>query len=332
MKFNKTVLLLGAGFSKNFGGFLAREMWEKIFNHPLVDNAGDVKWELKKNFNFETVYSEFYNATTEAKKEQFKILEEVVQDVYKNMNDKLLHPSADTGVNINYLQNKFINPFTDDGSEGFGACFSLNQDLFFEKHFNRNPLGPASVWYGSNQNTVNEADLHTDRTLPTTEQIKEYKDQLPNHGFGFIKLHGSLNWKTPGGTSAKVIGINKPEIIDTIPLLKWYRDLFIEAMQQENIKLVVYGYSFGDKYINDIIRDAIHGTHKRPDGNKMKIYIISPENPKQLKERLENSEHGEIWTVIDGYFPYQMKDMFPTNEEVKSEYKELINKLGFGTV
>lgn len=330
MQFNKTILLLGAGFSKNFGGHLAREVWAKIFNHPRLDSAGDVKWELKKDFNFETVYSEFYNATVESKKGQFKILEEVVQDVYKNMNDVLLHPSADTGVNINYLQNNFINAFTDDGSDGFGACFSLNQDLFFEKHFNRNPLGPAPVWYGSSQNTVNETDLHTDKTLPTTEQIEEYKSQLPNHGFGFIKLHGSLNWKTPGGTSAKVIGINKPEIIDTIPLLKWYKELFIEATQQENIKLVVYGYSFGDKYINDFILDAIHGTHER-SGIKMKIYIISTENPSSLKKRLDDSEHGEIWTAVDGYFPYQMKEIFPTNEVSTPEYKEVINKIGIGT-
>jgi len=28
----KTILLTGAGFTKNFGGFIASEMWAKIFN------------------------------------------------------------------------------------------------------------------------------------------------------------------------------------------------------------------------------------------------------------------------------------------------------------
>ena len=35
-QFNKRVLLTGAGFSRNWGGRLAREMWEEIFSHPAV--------------------------------------------------------------------------------------------------------------------------------------------------------------------------------------------------------------------------------------------------------------------------------------------------------
>jgi len=31
LKVNKYILLTGAGFTKDFGGFLAKEMWESIF-------------------------------------------------------------------------------------------------------------------------------------------------------------------------------------------------------------------------------------------------------------------------------------------------------------
>jgi hypothetical protein len=31
---SEIVLFTGAGFTKNFGGFLAKEMWSKIFNNP----------------------------------------------------------------------------------------------------------------------------------------------------------------------------------------------------------------------------------------------------------------------------------------------------------
>ncbi len=326
MQFNNTILLLGAGFSKNFGGLLAREMWAKIFNHPLLDTAPDVKLALKNDFNYETLYSAMYNFTENGEKDQFKVLEKVLQEVYKSMNDKLLYPDATHGINISQLQNNFINKFTDDGSGGFGACFTLNQDLFFEKHFNRNPFGPTSIHYGNN--TVNAANLNSEIELPAEEAIEVFKKQFNGSGFGFIKLHGSLNWITTGGDSAKVIGINKPEIISSIPLLKWYKELFTKAVQQENIKLVVYGYSFGDPYINQIIFDAIVG---RPDrkASKMKIYIISPENPKALKERLEMEEHGEIWNAVDGYFPYLMKDLFPSNEQKTPQYEELMNRIGF---
>ena len=36
---SKNILLTGAGFTKNFGGFVATEMWEKIFNCSEVQDS-----------------------------------------------------------------------------------------------------------------------------------------------------------------------------------------------------------------------------------------------------------------------------------------------------
>jgi hypothetical protein len=32
---SENILLTGAGFTKNFGGLLASEMWAEIFNHEI---------------------------------------------------------------------------------------------------------------------------------------------------------------------------------------------------------------------------------------------------------------------------------------------------------
>ena len=32
MQIREPVLLTGAGFTRNFGGFLANQMWDKVFN------------------------------------------------------------------------------------------------------------------------------------------------------------------------------------------------------------------------------------------------------------------------------------------------------------
>ena len=45
-KYSDVIILTGAGFTANFGGFLARDMWEKIFNHPSLQ-AHD---SLRQNF------------------------------------------------------------------------------------------------------------------------------------------------------------------------------------------------------------------------------------------------------------------------------------------
>ena len=51
------ILLTGAGFTHNFGGFLGREMWAKIFNNPLIQTRTRIRELLLEDFDFESVYS-----------------------------------------------------------------------------------------------------------------------------------------------------------------------------------------------------------------------------------------------------------------------------------
>ena len=59
-KMNKTIaqhiLFTGAGFTKNFAGFLATEMWTKIFNHSEVQNYPYLRELLLDDFDYESIY------------------------------------------------------------------------------------------------------------------------------------------------------------------------------------------------------------------------------------------------------------------------------------
>ena len=57
-KLNPYIILTGAGFTHNFGGYLACKMWEVIFGHPEVQKRHPVKDALLKNTNFESVHHE----------------------------------------------------------------------------------------------------------------------------------------------------------------------------------------------------------------------------------------------------------------------------------
>ncbi len=128
-----------------------------------------------------------------------------------------------------------------------------------------------------------------------------------------------------------IIGKNKIEDIEREPILKWYFELFKEALNRKDVKLFVVGYSFRDKHVNDIIAKAI-------DEYKLKLYIISPENPEALKDRLEGKipngsyqvdEQGrKIWNAIHGYFPYRLSDIFPQDQTVTQVSKDLKKLLG----
>ena len=84
------ILLTGAGFTHNFGGYLARDMWAQIFNHEAVQRCDSVRRAMRKNFNFETVYDEILygsfnpdekKAIIEGLKSAFADLDEIVRGV-----------------------------------------------------------------------------------------------------------------------------------------------------------------------------------------------------------------------------------------------------------
>jgi len=60
LNYRNNLLLLGAGFTRNFGGFLASEMWAKIFSNPELDRLPEIKnifRDEKNKFDFENIFS-----------------------------------------------------------------------------------------------------------------------------------------------------------------------------------------------------------------------------------------------------------------------------------
>lgn len=53
--------MTGAGYTKNFGGLLADQMWAKIFNHEEVQDKPALKDLLFDTFDYESVYHEVCN-------------------------------------------------------------------------------------------------------------------------------------------------------------------------------------------------------------------------------------------------------------------------------
>ncbi len=55
-KILEPVLLTGAGFTHNFGGFLAKDMWAQIFNSQEVKRYPSLVHLLKDDLDYESVY------------------------------------------------------------------------------------------------------------------------------------------------------------------------------------------------------------------------------------------------------------------------------------
>lgn len=327
INFGNVLLLTGAGFTANFGGFLSREMWSWIFNNPKLNNAGQLKQKLRKKFDFEEIYSDVFDERSGLPDHEVQIFKDVVNEAYVSMDNVIqsgwdslpLHPSD-------------VRSFLDRFSTSSNACFTLNQDMTVEKRFGWRPLVPHSTNYAGNWGDVSNTDLNsnTPKQLPTTEDLETFKTQVGSANY-YIKLHGSLRWTNSDGGDSKVIGINKMNTIAKIPLLNWYFELFRQAITAGNVKLLIIGYGFRDPHVNQLLAQAC-------ENNGLKLFIVSPENVEHFLDNLLYRDQGQlrsadetgtkIWNGVVGYFPYKFSQIFPRNQRsVNPELSEICKAL-----
>ena len=93
----KFVLLTGAGFSANFGGFLASQMWAKIFNR--TSSNPNLREALFGNQNFEDVY---FSLKSSGPSKDFDELHVARRDIVVNEENHLTPPP--------YLMDLFNDP------------------------------------------------------------------------------------------------------------------------------------------------------------------------------------------------------------------------------
>src|SRR5437016_1205144 len=86
MSVKNSILLTGAGFSKNFGGFLASELWGRIFSHPALINYRSSKTWLHDNFDYETVYYRIQNNAMLTPEEKTAMTAAVLQSYHDQEN------------------------------------------------------------------------------------------------------------------------------------------------------------------------------------------------------------------------------------------------------
>jgi hypothetical protein len=335
---SKYVLLLGAGFTKNFGGPLAIEMWEKIFNHKQTQSQPRIKKLMMEYFDYELIYTKIMEGPYNS--DEKKAIDIAIKDAYKGI-DQILQKYAGGvpfPVNLSEIVN-FINRFRENGpkhasgnlysvvfpfTDNKSFIFTLNQDLFFERLYDNFELFIPGLkkneeWFDSTfRRELNESDFCT---LPDCTELSHIKSKLFfDHDFFLVKLHGSYNWKSSDGTQKMVTGRGKKEQIENEPLLKFYYDIFEEVLSQQELHLLVIGYGFADEHVNRVLANSIQKSG-------LKICVISPEKPYQFKENLfKNTKYGDrIWQGISGYFPYRLRDIFPENFTKTQEAEKLID-------
>ncbi len=312
----QTVLLTGAGFSKPFGGLLATEMWAAVLTRPEVRQSQALRDLLLSDLDYESVYGRVLTDASYSDNVR-RSFTEALRRAYAVMDDAIRSYAQEARRMCPAFLTRFA-PAAGERCRGF--IFTLNQDLLVERYYNSQPLlsapGVASRrWFNGRYDSRFALDDREE--LAATEVLDARRRaflETKSERFAYVKLHGSLGWRSRTDEDVMIIGPRKPEKIQSEPLLTWYLSLFRQVLNQPTRNLVVIGYGFGDPHINDAIADAArdHG---------LRLYVVSRESPRDFKEKLlpahgslpsaEPSRRGkEIWNGLHGYHCGSVEELY----------------------
>jgi len=128
-----TLLLLGAGFSRNWGGWLASEAFEYLLGCSEVrddDRLRDLLWRAQQNGGFETALAEVQLAFTrepQTNTDRLLALQAAVSRMFSDMN----RGYGERQFEFQQRQAAMLRTML----VKFDAIFTLNQDLLLEQHY-----------------------------------------------------------------------------------------------------------------------------------------------------------------------------------------------------
>ena len=266
------ILLTGAGFSRNWGGWLADEAFEYLLGHPRIDAGLRIllwrhKWE---GGGFEAAVEEQQSETGKyggtAMLDHAQRLDEAIRGMFADMNKAFSRIESFEAHNSPEYQLRSC-------LFRFDAIFTLNQDVLMEQHYLTSSFVAASRgrwngWQipGMQQNTNDDMRPHMSHWTP----MEPSKFAVEENHQPYFKLHGSSNWfDNINGQPMLVIGGNKPAAIARHEILKWNHEQFRAYLSKPETRLMVIGYSFGDEHINNAIGEAA-------DRGTLRLFIIDP--------------------------------------------------------
>jgi SIR2-like domain len=266
------IALLGAGFSRNWGGWLAPEAFEYLLGCPQVDEGlRHLLWLYKRRGGFEgalaQLQADFAQRRDAASEERLIKMQKAIMQMFADM-DKAFAAlgNFEPQNESRYLVRSLL--------VRFDAIFTLNQDLLLERHYlNQNvALSSYRKWNGWEIPGMRpvSGDGSQDPAGATWSPTDPQSFAVNGNLQPYFKLHGSSNWiDASRGRELVVMGGNKPSSIDQHPILKWNHEQFREYLLRRDTRVMIIGYSFGDEHINRAIEQA-------SDAGNIRLFIIDP--------------------------------------------------------
>jgi hypothetical protein len=270
----KYYLLTGAGFSRNWGGWLAAEAVEYLLGAPEVDEPlRQLLWRHYRGGGFEATLGElqdqYMRRGDTLSQRQLTAFQNAIGRMFGAMDQAFVSTTFEFQRDDERLVRTFLVKFD--------AIFTLNQDLLLERHYlnaNVRLRSHPRGWIGWQIVGVKPERRATEPFIvPGTENAGVWVptgdiDLAPSLQ-PYFKLHGSSNWRDDKGRIILVMGNNKQGAIAGQDLLRRLTEQFRHCLLSQPSRLMVIGYSFNDEHINDILYEAA-------GRRQTKLFIIDP--------------------------------------------------------
>jgi hypothetical protein len=290
----KHVLLIGAGFSRNWGGWLAEEAFGHLIGSAEAQTDPAVRAALlrrKDNGGFEAALSDLQAAYLHRKEASEKLsldrIQAAIESMFSDMDSGFAAQEFEFQNDMNFMVRTFLMRFD--------VIYSLNQDCLPELHYlNDNiQLGGRGNWNG--WQLPGMRPIHDPTRQPLDKTPLQWTPEparfvLTEEHQPFVKLHGSHNWVTNDGERLLVLGANKSVAIQGQEVLRWYFELFRQSLA-EPVKLMVIGYGFRDLHVNEILLNSARAGH-------LKLGLIDPLGARALDQN-NNTRGGAIYVRSD---------------------------------
>jgi len=246
-----TILLLGAGFSKNWDGLVSSQVTSDLMGR-LQNDAHVVG--LLNRVNFEDalaqLQAEYLRSRTAENETRLMAFQGALSGMFGRMNGHFQSRSFEFSNDVARSFAKFLVQFD--------AIFTLNQDLLLEIHYRNDNvvLWHGTRWQGYQMPGLRPLPLFDPFDRTSAKWRPEEPFQVGPRMQPYYKLHGSSGWEVADGRPLLVIGRDKTGAIHHHPILHWSYQRFEEYLRRDQTRAMVIGYGFGDEHINQSLIDA----------------------------------------------------------------------------
>ncbi len=295
-------LLTGAGFSANWGGWVASEAFEYLLGCPEIladDRLRDLLWECQLEGGFEDALAKLQVGHSVGFAQQWSdrqliSLQNAVGRMFEDMNR-----SYRGRGDLEFLRPERFVQTTEERAEAsrqtvqhfltrFKAIFTLNQDLLLEHLYLSRPevrtaVRPELPGLRRIQESHSQAGESWAESswCPAVNQPIVTREESQ----AYVKLHGSSNWFAADGSRVLILGGSKQQAIGASSLLRSYLDAFENALSAADSRLMVIGYGFRDKHVNEVLERAI--------AKGLRLFVIDP-NGAELAFKLNRTRSAGI--------------------------------------